>query len=495
MHAAVNLYDQVVYPNLAFPHTHPDRLAAMATLHGLAPAPVEHARVLEIACGDGANLIPMAYAIPAGEFVGFDLAGVPVERGQARISELGLKNIRIFQGDVLELGAELGRFDYIVAHGLYAWVPEPVRDRLMALCGELLTVEGVAFISYNALPGGYVRNAIRELMLGRAAEGEDAEQRVAGGIALVRSLLQARPDDDAYRILLEDHLKKMEERSPRAIFHDELSEANHPVEFVEFAAHAARHGLQYLSEAVLPPPPDPCYRYDVRQLVEEAAGGDSLKQEQMFDFVRARKYRETLLCRADRVVQREAGPEQFRRLLFSSPATSARGEGEGSTAFTLPGGIRMEASHPGPVALMRALEQAWPRALSWKELESRLDGTGFALDAAGARLLMRLAVAKFVELHRWNAPVANAIAERPRASAAARQEIETQVRAITLLHSTVQLEDPVARRFLTLVNGTRDRGELAVLLKAEFPDHPAEEIEKGIEPGLEMLRRAGFLEE
>src|SRR5580693_6801577 len=95
-------YDLVAYPSFPYPDTHPDRLAVMAILHGLNPAPVERCRVLEIGCNEGANLIPMAYAIPTSEFVGFDLAGLRIERGQGRIRELGLKNVRLFQGDLLE---------------------------------------------------------------------------------------------------------------------------------------------------------------------------------------------------------------------------------------------------------------------------------------------------------------------------------------------------------------------------------------------------------
>src|SRR5271157_4570416 len=99
MHPTQDPYDAVAYPSFSYPDTHPDRLAAMAILHGLTPAPVERCRVLEIACNEGANLIPMAYATPGSEFVGFDLARQPVERGQERIRELGLKNVRMFASD------------------------------------------------------------------------------------------------------------------------------------------------------------------------------------------------------------------------------------------------------------------------------------------------------------------------------------------------------------------------------------------------------------
>jgi SAM-dependent methyltransferase len=494
MPAAQNLYDAVAYPSLPFPNTHPNRLATMAVLHGLNPAPVERCRMLEIACGDGSNIIPMAYAIPTSEFVGFDLARSPIERGQERIRELGLPNARLFQADLMNIGAELGRFDFIAAHGLYSWVPDPVSDRLLAVCNELLTPDGIAFISYNALPGGYIRNTVRELMLDRVSGEGNVAQQVAEAIGIVELLVSVRPDGDAFRTLIEEHVSKMKERSPAAVYHDELSPAQRPVQFADFARHAASHGLQYLCEAVLPPPPDPCYRYDIVAAISEATGGDLLKSEQMLDFLRMRKYRETLLCRADRAVQRETAPESFRQLMFASPATSTPGEAERTRIFKLPGGIKMESNHPLATTLLGELERAWPQVRSFAELEPALEEMGFVLDANAATLLMRLAVSKFVELYRWKAPLAAQVSDRPRASACARQEIATRAQATTLTHATVRLEDPVARRFLLLLDGARDRAQLVGALGHDFPEIPAEEIEARMEPSLNFFLRAGFLE-
>jgi SAM-dependent methyltransferase len=499
--AAENPYDAVAYPSFPFPNTHPSNLAAMAILHGLSPAPVDRCRVLEIACNEGGNLIPMAYAIPGSEFVGFDLARLPVERGQARVRDLGLKNIRLFVSDLLEVGAELGQFDYIITHGLYAWAPEAVRNRLLALCGELLTPDGVVFISYNALPGGYVRNIVREMLIDRVNGSEDLDRRsddldrrLSDALGLVRLLVESRPERDPFRMLIESHLKQMQERGAQSTFHDELGEAYHPVHFIEFAQHARWHGLQYLSEAVLPPPPDPCYREEIRAALEKAAPGDILRQEQMLDFARARKYRETLLCRADRVVRRDYPAEHLGRLMFASRATSSAGAKAGATVFTLPGGIKMESNHPAAVGLMGELERAWPRALGLEELESRLAGTGFALHADGAGLLTKLAVSKFIELRAWSAPVAAEISMRPRASAYSRLEARSCPHATTLLHSLINLDDPVSRGFLALLDGTRDRGEIAAALRAQFPKATPEELEGRVEPNLEFLYRAGFLE-
>jgi hypothetical protein len=494
LQVAPNPYDVVAYPRLAFSDTHPDRLATMAILHGLSPAPVERCRVLEVACNEGANLIPMAYAVPGSEFVGFDLARAPIELGQERIRELGLKNIRIFASDLLQTGAELGEFDYIVAHGFYSWVPAPVRERLMALCNELLAANGIAFISYNTLPGGFVRDAIREIMLYRMEGTENLEEQVGEALDAVQLLLATLPEDDAYRGLMEKHLVKMKERTAPAIFHDELSEAFYTVSFSEFMRHAQLHGLQYLCEAALPPPPDPWYRQEIRNAIEKMAPGDLIAQEQMLDFARGRKFRATLLCRGDCAVRRDYPPESFRRLLLASPATSARGDASGATIFTLPSGVKMEANHPGVITLMRELEQAWPRALSFEEIQPRLAGTGLALDANGAMLLMRLAVAKFVELHAWRPQLPAQIPARPRAGASSRQEARVHSQATTLVHSMVKLDDAVAQRFLLLLDGTRDRAALLEALTAAFPEIPAEEIGRQLEPSLEYFYRAGFIE-
>ncbi|MGD0901302.1 MAG: class I SAM-dependent methyltransferase [Terracidiphilus sp.] len=494
MRTGQDSYDSVAYPSFPHPYTHPDRLAAMAILHGLSPAPVEQCRVLEIGCNDGANIIPMAYAMPKSEFAGFDLAGLPVARGQERIGELGLRNVRIFQGNLLDVGAELGQFDYLVAHGLYSWVPEPVRERLLALCEELLTPDGVAFVSYNALPGGHLRKMTREMMLFQVREIEDPEQRVSGGLAFLHFLAEARPEGDVYRLLIEEQLNRMEKRIPRVTYHDELEDTYHPVHFIEFVEHARRHGLQYLSEAVLPPPTDPCYQSSMQPAIASAAGGDILKEEQMLDFMRMRGYRETLLCRAERVLRRDLPAEDLRRLLLASPVKSAPGEASGAKVFRLSDGITMESNHAGAIALLEALEAAWPRALSFDEIEPLIAGSGFALDGDGTTLLMRLVVAKMVDLHAWRAPVAGNVTARPRASACSRQEARSGAYATTLLHSKVALDDPVVRSFLKLLDGTRDRRALLDAMKAEFPTMAEEELEKGIEPGLAFFHRAGLLE-
>src|SRR5687767_6087963 len=98
--AARASYDALPYPGHAFPQSHPGRMAAQATLRGLHPAPVERARVLELGCGDGSNLIPMAHGLRDAVFTGIDLNEQALARGRAHASALNLSNVELQQGDL-----------------------------------------------------------------------------------------------------------------------------------------------------------------------------------------------------------------------------------------------------------------------------------------------------------------------------------------------------------------------------------------------------------
>jgi SAM-dependent methyltransferase len=247
-----NLYDQVYYETFPRPQTHPDRLAAVARLFGMDPAPVASCRVLEIGCGNGGNLIPMAYYLPGGCFTGIDLAAEPIAAGCATADELELRNLTLQAADLRDIGAESGEFDYIVAHGIYSWIPADVRDRLMAVCRERLAPQGVAFISYNVFPGRYISQMLREMMRYHTRGVADAAARIEQARWFLQFLRDGRQSSPKWQALVEEEIENLLEHGDGSLFHDDLAEINEPVYFHEFAAHAGRHGLQYLGKLSRP---------------------------------------------------------------------------------------------------------------------------------------------------------------------------------------------------------------------------------------------------
>src|SRR5215212_5131288 len=215
-------YDRVPYPGYAQPLTHPDHLAATAILFGMDPPGVEDSRILELGCGDGANLIPIAYSMPGCQAVGIDLSATAVHKGQSVAEALGLKNVTLRQMDVSEAPADLGQFDYVIAHGLYSWAPPAARDAILAVCRRHLAQAGVAYVSYNAYPGQHFRQVAREMMMFVVLDVAGAEERIGEARRFLSVLARSRPEGDTYGAVLREELKRVEEARDPVFFHDDL---------------------------------------------------------------------------------------------------------------------------------------------------------------------------------------------------------------------------------------------------------------------------------
>ena len=97
-------YDRVAYASLPIPEADPSRLFALGALFGLErPA---RWRVLEIGCGAGGHLVPLAARHPDDTWVGFDLASVPVQQARGLAQRLSAP-VEVLQLDVCEASAAL----------------------------------------------------------------------------------------------------------------------------------------------------------------------------------------------------------------------------------------------------------------------------------------------------------------------------------------------------------------------------------------------------
>jgi SAM-dependent methyltransferase/methyltransferase-like protein len=485
---ASNPYDEVPYTSTVRPQTHPDRLATLATLFGMRPTAIEACRVLELGCNDGANLIPMAYALPGSAFVGVDLAAQPLALGRATIARLGLTNVQLLQRDVMDGADDLGRFDYIIAHGLYSWVPAPVRERLLATAQACLTANGVFYVSFNAHPGGHFRNLARELMLVHTGGIDDPADKVRRGLEIVQFVATSKPEADLYRMVLAKELERLTTAGFEAVFHDDLAAVNESVAFAGFMADARRAGLRYLADADPTELKPKGFAPEVLAAIDGFAAGDRIRREQYTDLLTCRRFRQTLLCRDGVAIADVPDPTQVDRLLATTwlrpidvgegPATEWRFE-DGKAVVT--------AGHPVAATALRVLAESWPVSLGFAALLERVRAAGplGTYDHPEQRLremLLQLYVNQLVELHTYVA--AARPGERPLASALARLQLEDGTTVTSLLHRTVALEDTAIRDLVRALDGSRDRAALI----AELGLTAAE-----LEQGLDGLGRYGLL--
>ena len=469
-----NLYDAVAYPSFALPQTHPDRLATLATLFGMAPAPIDRCRVLELGCGDGSNLIPMALQLPQSEFVGIDLAARPIACGVAMAAALGLRNVALHPQGIQEISGQIGAFDYIIAHGLYSWVPPPVQEALLAICAAHLSPHGVAYVSYNTYPGGRLREITREMMTFHTRGVSDPKEKIARARAIVHSIAEAQSGDDAYSLLQRAQDTRISALADASIFHDYLADVNAPVYFHQFMRQAAGHGLRYLAEADFFEMRAHGYPPSVAAALDDLGAQDLIAKEQYLDFLRGRAFRQTLLCHQDVPLDRTLAPERVMGLSVASPVQprAAAPDIHSAAAEEFVGlkGAAMTTNHPVSKAALCALGEQWPQAIPFPALlahaRARLgrDAGGPEADEGEARVLGGVLIeayaANLIELHTQPPAFALHSGDRPVASPLARLQLRDGPVVTSLRHTSVRIDDPRGQTLLQLMDGTRDRAAL-----------------------------------
>lgn len=279
-------YDALPYESVPIPDTHPDYLRAVARTYGFDATPLSTARVLELGCADGGNLIPLAWYWPGAQCVGIDLGEQHVADGNVLIKTLGIGNVQILHRSISDDLADLGTFDYILVHGVYSWVPDDVRQRILEICAQQLASNGIAYISYNTLPGWHTRALMRDALLAYAGDGSPAE-RLTRSHELFMLLESRQPQDGTEAELIRREIAFLRRASPHYVFHEYLEELNQPVLFRHFAADAAAAGLAYLCDAQSWP------TGDTAEPIE-----DRIEYEQLQDIVSLRKFRRSLLIQS-----------------------------------------------------------------------------------------------------------------------------------------------------------------------------------------------------
>ena len=468
-------YDIVPYWGNPYRESHPDQLASVARLFGLKPPDVDTCRVLELGCSSGANLIPMAVAIPDARFLGIDLSQRQVAEGQKTIAALGLENIELLQGSIETIGPEQGLFDFIICHGVYSWVPRHIQDCILRISSRNLAENGVAYVSYNTYPGWFMRGMVRRMMGFHARRFAEPATQLEQARALLDFLFHASSGvDPTYHALLSRELNILRQCNDSYVFHEHLEEINEPLFFHEFIERAQAEGLRYLAEPHL----SEMVAVDVPPEVAKVLGktGPNIVQfEQYLDFLKNRTFRRTLLCHGEQVPDREIGPARLAQFQVASmlKRRGAGGRLGGADEWEFAAGeLSVQVTAPLHKATLTALERAWPVPLSCEELvttaQALLDAaeTGGirAESAAIAEVVLSLYLKNVVEISTGPCRFQAAVSQFPRASPLARLQAAEGMVVTNLRHQRVQL-GALDHELLRHLDGRRQREALAEALR------------------------------
>lgn len=477
-------YDEIPYPDITFSHTHPDRLATLGILMGMTPADVQRCRVLELGCATGANIIPMAYGLPDSEFVGVDYSSHQIASASETVATLGLKNMTFKALDIREIDESFGQFDYIIAHGVYSWVPPDVQDAIMAICERNLAPQGIAYVSFSCYPGAYLLRMLRETLLYHVRDVDDPLKRIEGAREVFNVLDDTLPGVEgrdpygffitSYHTMLKRERSRFTGNFDAFLLHDELSVINEPCYFYQFMEHADRHGLQYLSETDFSKVmPSDLPEQTVAWL--QRVSRDIVDHEQYLDILRNRSFRRTLICHKSVELKRMVNPERIMGLYFGCDLEDGDCalEADGTERFRGADDVVFSTNHPVVKAAIHYLMEISPGYVNFQTLlpEARqqvnADPAAASADArALAASLLQSYTCSFDLIQMRASPprFVQEVTAQPIASVVARWQSQNANRVTNMRHEQVTM-DRLSHFVLQHLDGTRDRLAIKAMIK------------------------------
>ena len=316
-------YDELTYKSAAFAQSSPYKLEACATLLGINPPPCKNAKVLEIGCSFGGNLIPFAVNNENARVVGIDLSGEQIRRGKEIVKEIGLSNLELIHGDICEFKSD-EKFDYIIAHGVFSWVPDFVKDAILRVVRENLSQNGVAFISYNTYPGWKVKDVVRDLMLLAAKDKENTEERLKAAkeaLLVYKGVLLKKDNEEFEKVMpiksLITWIDTVLDKSDFYVAHEFLEDINDPFYFKDFNAMLVKNELAYLCEYGLEDIFVPDLGMDKADSYKNNKFKDRIDLEQFMDIVNNKVFRQSLIVHSEaykKVANKQIGPSDINKL-------------------------------------------------------------------------------------------------------------------------------------------------------------------------------------
>ncbi|MGE3319814.1 MAG: methyltransferase regulatory domain-containing protein [Candidatus Berkiella sp.] len=478
----VDEYNKAPYQSFPFSHTHPTHLFTLAKLFGLKPKPVENARILELGCASGGNLIPIAYHFPTSECLGIDISDKQIDDGIAQIMDLNISNITLRCQSILDFGIQEGKFDYIICHGVYSWVDNEARQKIMQICHDNLAKNGIAYISYNTFPGWNMVNSVRELMMWHTKNISEPAARASQARSVLKFISDGLQEDKSpYATFLRNEIQLLSMHADSYLLHEHLSSYNDPVYFHQFMDQANKAQLSYLADAFLSTmftenlPPQ--FANELKKINNIVTTG------QYMDFIRNQRFRCTLLCHQDQKINRSLKTTDIQDfyLLFTgktdNPHLSEKDIGQGQEMSFANSSVTLKLRNALSQLAMLILYQEQLKPIHYKELceqmllkSSTKDMTALQHHLNEELNLMRTVLAGLIQISSYPGNYTLKVSEKPTACPYARYLATKQQFATNRRHQAIRL-DPLTKSLLPMVDGTHQLSDLI--------SHAREELKKG----------------
>ena len=280
--------------------TTPAHMAFAALAAGRSPErALKPSSVLELGFGQGFGLCVLAAANPDVAFEGLDFNPEHVAHARRLIEGAALTNVKVDEVGFEEAAARDGNndVDVVSLHGIFSWVDRPAQDAIVSIIRQRLRPNGMAYVSYNCLPGWAPIAPIRHLMMEvKKRNAGRSERQLALALDLVKKLRQGNAGYFAANSVAAQHVDHMLSLDRTYLAHEYLDAHWELLQFSEAAERLSAAKLNYVCSATMSENID---QYAVPPELQPllAETDDPVLKEIIRDFACAKRFRRDIYVR------------------------------------------------------------------------------------------------------------------------------------------------------------------------------------------------------
>ncbi len=506
-------YDKYHFISKPSLERHLEKISCVSMLWGLNVSALNEACVLELGCGAGDNLIPMALSYQDSYFVGVDISHSQVKKGNENIKKLGLKNIILIEKDFSKFALsdikfedkkkKIKEFDYIIMHGVFSWVSDKARRSALKIIKKYLSLNGVSYISFNSYPGCVFRDLLIKLLRKNDDSKKSLEDRVKNIRERLSFLEECLQDGSSfYSLGLKNEVMNVINLSDSFIVNEILNDEYRSFTLESFIKEIKKYGLYYLSDASY-----------IRGF-SESRKEENLKQnfeayESYIDFIFPKITRGVLATHLNKGKNKEENKEKdkekdkeknkignFERKInldamddfyVSSPLVYDGGTNN-FAEFKLPNSQTFEFENSAEIDFFKKLESAWPKPIKLRDIEC----------IVRKRKVLDYFSKEFVNFFTTDLCFKNVLDEAPRVSSFAKIQLETQDFATNYRNEYVIFND-FQKKVFNLLDGKNTKRDILNILIDDLKEQGKysidiyRELDEELQKTLEFFLETAYL--
>ncbi|MEM7197019.1 MAG: class I SAM-dependent methyltransferase [Pseudomonadota bacterium] len=229
-----------------------EQVYTLGTILAAGMAELEQARVLQLGCNGGADILYHAVRFEDAQFVGLDSDAQSIAEASRLAQLLGLENVEFHHQSDNMIPHALGLFDYITCDGVLETIPYDTQAAFVQNCADHLSVRGVVCMGYATLPGANHTQSLLQSAGMLSAHIEKPTEKISSIHGLYTLLAQtAAIGNTVIKEAIDGEMRYLRNGMSTIAYLDRLHAQRYPVFYEQVLALGTGAKLRYMGDTNL----------------------------------------------------------------------------------------------------------------------------------------------------------------------------------------------------------------------------------------------------